>query len=168
MWLPWGRITGWLTAPFAGKTCLPATASGTKLPMPCSMCHTIKILRHTRFCMATSYLVNVQKSACGEQQRLTVVSVELAVMYIIHYCLTIYKVPPTAHGQWVFAYGNRKGFIYEKERIRIGTRGKRVRGGGYHRSDHSSRERRSTFRSQYGALQMLLCVPERRFLPQSF
>ena len=63
--------------------------------------------------MATSYLVNVQKSACSEQQRLTVISVEPAVMYIIHYGLTIYKAPPTAQGQWVSAYDNRKDLIYE-------------------------------------------------------
>ena len=29
--------------------------------------------------------------------------------------IKIYKAPPTAQGQWVSAYDNRKDFIYEKE-----------------------------------------------------
>ena len=38
---------------------------------------------------------------------------KLVAEYIIAYMFLADKAPPTAQGQWVSAYNNRKDFIYE-------------------------------------------------------
>ena len=76
--------------------------------------YTIKILHYARFCIATSYLVKEQKECLWRVAHLAVFSLELATMDILPCNSTIYKAPPTAQGQWVSAYYNRKDFIYEE------------------------------------------------------